>query len=70
MGYRYAEGGPTADLTVDTWGETLEEAFAQSGLALFNSITPIEGVEKVETREFEVEGDDMGVSSYTSTRST
>ena len=60
MGYHYAEGGPTADLTVDTWGETLEEVFAQAGLALFNAITPIEGVEKAETREFEVDGDDMG----------
>lgn len=60
MGYSYAEDGPTADLTVDTWGETLEEAFAQAGFALFNAITPIEGIEKAETREFEVEGDDLG----------
>ena len=60
MGYSYAEDGPTADLTVDTWGKTLEEAFAQAGFALFNAITPIEGIEKAETREFEVEGDDLG----------
>jgi SHS2 domain-containing protein len=60
MGYSYAEDGPTADLTVDTWGETLEEVFAQAGFALFNAITPIEGIQKAETREFQVEGDDMG----------
>jgi len=60
MGYSYAEDGPTADLTVDTWGETLEEVFALSGVALFNAITPIEGIRKTETREFQVEGHDMG----------
>ena len=60
MGFRYAEGGPTADLAVDTWGETLEEVFSQAAISLFNAMTPIEGVEKVETREFEVEGDDLG----------
>jgi SHS2 domain-containing protein len=60
MGFSYAEDGPTADLTVDTWGETLEEVFSQAAIALFNAITPIEGVEKVESREFQVEGDDLG----------
>jgi len=37
-GFSYAEDGPTADLTVDTWGETLEEVFRQSAIALFNAI--------------------------------
>jgi SHS2 domain-containing protein len=60
MGFRYAEGGPTADLTVDTWGETLEEVFSQAAIALFNAMTPIEGVGQTETREFQVEGDDLG----------
>jgi SHS2 domain-containing protein len=59
-GYSYAEDGPTADLTVDTWGETLEEVFRQSAIALFNAITPIEGIRHDETREFEVEGHDLG----------
>jgi SHS2 domain-containing protein len=59
-GYSYAEDGPTADLTVDTWGETLEEVFRQSAIALFNAITPIEGISQDETREFEVEGHDLG----------
>ena len=60
MGYHYAEGGPTADLTVDTWGETLEDVFRQSGIALFNAITPLEGINQNETREFEVDGHDLG----------
>ena len=59
MGYQYAEGGPTADLTVDAWGKTLEETFEQAGIALFNSITPIEGVERRESREFEVDAHDL-----------
>jgi SHS2 domain-containing protein len=59
-GYSYAEDGPTADLTVDTWGETLEDVFRQSAIALFNAITPIEGISQEETREFEVEGHDLG----------
>jgi len=60
MGYRYAEEGPTADLTVDAWGETLDEAFGQAAMAMFNAMTPIEGIEKTLTRTFEVEGDDTG----------
>ena len=59
-GYSYAEDGPTADLTVDTWGETLEEVFQQSAIALFNAMTPIEGIGQNETREFEVDGHDLG----------
>jgi SHS2 domain-containing protein len=59
-GYSYAEDGPTADLTVDTWGETLEDVFRQSAIALFNAITPLEGINQRETREFEVDGHDLG----------
>jgi SHS2 domain-containing protein len=60
MGFRYAEDGPTADLTVDTWGETLEDVFGQAAIALFNAMTPIEGIIQNETREFEVDGHDLG----------
>ena len=60
MGFRYAEEGPTADLTVDTWGETLGEAFEQAAMAMFNAMTPIEGIRRTLTRAFEVEGDDTG----------
>jgi SHS2 domain-containing protein len=60
MGYRYAEDGPVADLTVESWGATLEEALANAALAMFNAITPLEAVEARVSRAFEVEGDDMG----------
>jgi SHS2 domain-containing protein len=59
-GFSYAEDGPTADLTVDTWGESLEDVFRQSAIALFNAMTPIEGINQNETREFEVDGHDLG----------
>jgi len=60
MKFSYSEEGPTADLTVDAWGETLGEAFEYAALAMFNAMTPLEGVEKEETRKFTVEGDDLG----------
>jgi len=60
MGFRYAEEGPTADLTVDAWGETLSEAFGEAAKAMFNAMTPIEGIGRSLTRTFEVEGDDTG----------
>ena len=58
MGFRYVEEGPEADLTVEAWGGTLGEAFGNAALAMFNSMTPIEGVERRVTRSFEVDGDD------------
>jgi SHS2 domain-containing protein len=60
MGFKYLEEGPTADLMVECWGETLSEAFGNAALAMFNAMTPLEGVEKSVTREFEVDGDDLG----------
>ena len=60
MKFSYAEEGPTADLTVDAWGETLNEAFESAALATFNAMTPLERVEKRETRTFNVEGGDLG----------
>ena len=60
MKFSYAEEGPTADLTLDAWGETLGEAFENAALAMFNAMTPLEGVEKRETRTFNVEGGDLG----------
>lgn len=60
MKFSYSEDGPTADLTVDAWGETLGEAFENVALAMFNAMTPLEGVEREETRKFTVEGDDLG----------
>ena len=60
MKFSYAEEGPTADLTVDAWGETLGEAFENVALAMFNAMTPLEGVKKRITREFDIEGGDLG----------
>jgi SHS2 domain-containing protein len=60
MGYRYSEEGPTADLMVEAWGDTLEDTFGRVAEAMFNSMTPIEGIMGVESRSFEVEGDDLG----------
>ena len=59
MGYRYNEKGPTADLTVDTWGDTLEEAFKQAAFATFDAMTPLSNIQRTESKEFEVEGDDV-----------
>ena len=60
MGYRYSEKGPTADLMVEAWGGTLEEAFGSVAKAMFNAMTPIEKIIEGESRSFEVEGDDLG----------
>jgi len=60
MGFRYAEDGPVADLTIEAEGSTLEEAFQNAALAMFNAITPLEGIEEREERSIEAEGDDMG----------
>jgi SHS2 domain-containing protein len=60
MGFRYAEDGPVADLTIEAEGSTLEEAFQNAALAMFNAITPLEGIEEREERFIEAEGDDIG----------
>jgi SHS2 domain-containing protein len=59
-GFSYAEEGPEADLTVDAWGGSLGEAFGNAARALFNAITPIEGVRAQTSRAIEAEGDDLG----------
>jgi SHS2 domain-containing protein len=60
LGFRYAEEGPEADLTVDAWGGTLGEAFGNAARAMFNAMTPLEAVRARVFRGFEVEGDDLG----------
>ena len=62
--FSYVEGGPTADLTIESYGPTLEEAFANAALAMFNAMTPLEGIEERETRRVEASGDDIGGLLY------
>lgn len=51
----------TADVQCHSWGANLEEAFANSGLAMYNYMTPIKGIEIDESlsRTFEAEGHDL-----------
>jgi len=58
--FNYSEVGPTADLTVEAVGDTLNEAFENVGKAMFNAMTPIEGIEERISRRFEVSGCDLG----------
>lgn len=62
--FRYVEGGPTADLTLEAYGSTIGEAFGNAALAMFNAMTPLEGVEEREVRIVEVRGDDLGGLLY------
>lgn len=59
MCFKYAEDGPTADLTIDSYGTTLAEAFEKVALGMFNAMTPFEKIQKKESMKFEVEGDDI-----------
>jgi SHS2 domain-containing protein len=59
MSYSYPEGGPTADLLVESKGKTLSEAFAQLALGVFNMMTPLEGIEEKEEFTLEAKGSDL-----------
>jgi SHS2 domain-containing protein len=43
-GYRFLPH--TADIKVEAWGETLEEAYEASGIAFYNIILDVDNVEK------------------------
>jgi SHS2 domain-containing protein len=58
-GFRYPDDGPPADLTVEAYGSTVGEVFANTALAAFNAMTPLEAVEPRETRVFEVCSEDL-----------
>lgn len=49
----------TADVGIRAWGDTLEEAFENSALAVFEVMTDTTKVERREKREVEVEGYDL-----------
>lgn len=49
----------TADIGFYAYGNTLEEAYENAGLAMFNVITDIEKVNKYESRDFEIVSEDL-----------
>ncbi len=49
----------TADIKVEVWGETLEEAFRNAGIAFYDIILDVEKAEKEEKRRIAVEGFDL-----------
>ena len=49
----------TADIGFHAYGESLEEAYENAGLAMFNVITDINKVRKEESREFEIVSEDL-----------
>lgn len=59
MSYSYPEEGPAADLLVEATGKTLDEAFSQIALGMFNMMTPLEGIEDKEEFVVEAEGNDL-----------
>ena len=49
----------TADIGFYAYGNSLEEAYENAGLAMFNVITDISKVKKEESREFEIVSEDL-----------
>ena len=45
-----------SDIIICGDGNTLAEAFEQNALAMYNYISPIQYIDEVEERDFEVEG--------------
>ena len=60
-GHKFEYLDHTADVQCHSWGRDLPEAFANSGLAMYNYMTPIKGIEVDESlsRTFEAKGHDM-----------
>ena len=57
LGYDYFD--VTADIGFYAYGKSLEEAYENAGLAMFNVITDIKKVKKQESREFEIVSEDL-----------
>ncbi|XP_071560940.1 protein archease-like [Temnothorax nylanderi] len=49
----------TADVQLHSWGDTLDEAFEQCAIAMFNYMTDLERVEMTQVHHIEADGDDM-----------
>ena len=56
-GYDYFD--VTADIGFYAYGNSLDEAYENAGLAMFNVITDISKVKKDESREFEIVSEDL-----------
>ncbi|MEN2975385.1 MAG: archease [Candidatus Caldarchaeales archaeon] len=56
-GFRFLEH--TGDVYVEAYGETIEEAFGQAALALYNTISSTENIECISERSVEVSGEDL-----------
>jgi SHS2 domain-containing protein len=57
--YSYPKGGPPADLLVEGHGEDLGEAFEQVALAMYNVVTPLDGINNRLEFQVSVDGIDM-----------
>src|SRR3989475_11394738 len=55
-GYRFLEH--VTDAFVEAWGETLEEAFSQAGLALFDTMLDVRNVQTKTKVEIQTNGHD------------
>jgi SHS2 domain-containing protein len=55
-GYRFLDH--VTDALVEAWGETLEEAFSQAGLALFETMLDTKSVQLYSSTELHVSGHD------------
>jgi SHS2 domain-containing protein len=60
-GHKFEYLDHTADVQCHAWGENLEEAFANVGLAMYNYMTPIKGIKMDESlsRTFHSKGHDL-----------
>ena len=56
---RYEYFDVTADIGFYAYGDSLEEAYENAGLAMFDVVTDVSEVKETETREFEVVSEDL-----------
>lgn len=61
---RYEVLDHTADLMIRGYGSTLEECYANLAYGMFDQTVDLSGIEPVETRHIEVEGEDAEDALY------
>lgn len=57
--YKFEYLDHTADVQLHAWGATLNEAFEQAALAMFNYMTPLEAMQPLQARKYRAEGHDL-----------